>query len=487
MKRTYTLVGAISLALLGLGLAGCDANTTTNVGKLEFANPLRIPPLAEPTIDEDGTKRFKLAMQTGATEVFEGKRTKTWGVNGDYLGPTIRVARGDKVAVDVENRLPEASTLHWHGMRLPAKMDGGPHQMIEAGATWKPYWTIEQPAATTWYHPHLHEKTALHVYRGIAGLFLIEDEESRRLPSRYGVDDIPLILQDKLVKDDGSFHENVGLTPFGLLGNTILVNGTYDPFLNVAASQVRFRLLNGSNARAYDIGFTDGRSFRLVGSDAGLLPEPVEIDRLLLSPGERAEIVVEFRPGEETILHSYSGGDGIGGGEFDLVKFKADRSLSPADPLPNRLTEEPLVDAPDGAKVRTFTLTTESAINGKKMDMNRIDEVVPAGAREIWEITNRGWDHNFHIHDAAFTVLSKNGEAPPVYERSRKDTVFIPNGTTVRLAVDFGNHPDPETPYMYHCHLLYHEDSGMMGQFVVVEPGTEGAASKRLNGPSHNH
>lgn len=359
--------------------------------------------------------------------------------------------------------------------------------MIEAGETWKPHWTIEQPSATTWYHPHLHEKTALHVYRGVAGLFLIEDEESRRLPSQYGVDDIPLILQDKLIKGDGTFNENVGLTPFGLLGNKILVNGTYDPYLDIASSQVRFRLLNGSNARAYDIGFTDGRSFRLVGGDAGLLPEPIELDRLLLSPGERAEIVVEFRPGEETILHSFSGGDGIGNGEFDLVKFKAAPSLAPANPLPSRLTTESLIEAPPGATVRKFTLTTESAINGKAMDMNRIDEVVPAGAREIWEIANRGWDHNFHIHDAAFTVLDKNGEAPPIYERGRKDTVFIPNGTTVRLAVEFGRHPDPETPYMYHCHLLYHEDSGMMGQFVVVEPGTEGQVSRRLTNAGHNH
>ncbi|HZG77449.1 MAG TPA: multicopper oxidase domain-containing protein, partial [Paenibacillus sp.] len=264
MKRQYPLIGAISLLCLGIGLAGCDGNTTTNVGKLEFANPLRIPPLAEPTIDADGTKRFALTMQSGETEFLEGRRTPTWGVNGAYLGPTIRVSKGDRVAVDVENRLPEPSTLHWHGMRLPAKMDGGPHQMIEPGAIWQPRWTIEQPAATTWYHPHLHEKTALHVYRGVAGLFLIEDEESKRLPSRYGVDDIPLVLQDKLMKDDGAFNENVGLTPFGLLGNTILVNGTYDPYLKVEASQVRFRLLNGSNARAYDIGFTDGRSFRLV-------------------------------------------------------------------------------------------------------------------------------------------------------------------------------------------------------------------------------
>lgn len=487
MKRMLLRSAALPIVLLvALGLAGCD-DATTNVGKLDFQNPLFIPPLLEPTVDSDGTKRFALTMQAGSTEFFEGKKTSTYGINGSYLGPTVKVTTGDRVAFEVNNRLPEASTLHWHGMRLPAKMDGGPHQMIEPGTTWRPHWTIEQPAATTWYHPHLHEKTALHVYRGLAGLLLIEDEDSAKLPSRYGEDDIPIIIQDKRFKGDGSFHEAMGLTPFGMLGDRILVNGTYDPYLEVSASQVRFRLLNGSNARAYHIGFTDDRLFALVANDSGLLPEPVSMRRLLLSPGERAEIVVDFAAGEETILHSFAGDGGIENGEFDLVKIVAGSSLTASAPLPARLTDEPLIEAAPQAAVRKFVLTTDSAINGKKMDMGRIDEVVPAGATEIWDIENRGWDHNFHIHDAIFTVLDKNGEPPPIYERGRKDTVYIPSGTTVRLAVAFGSHPDPDTPYMYHCHLLYHEDSGMMGQFVIVEPGTESDTPRRLVDMEHHH
>jgi FtsP/CotA-like multicopper oxidase with cupredoxin domain len=486
MKRSCVFI-TLLLGVIVLCLAGCDGDTTTNVGKLKFQNELKIPPLLEPTVEPDGTKHFTLTMQTGMTEFLEGKQTPTWGINGSYLGPTIRVSRGDKVAVDVVNQLPETSTLHWHGMRLPAVMDGGPHQMIEAGSTWKPYWTIEQPAATTWYHPHLHGSTALHVYRGLAGLFLIEDQESLQLPSNYGVDDIPIIIQDKMFRGDGSFFEKMGLTPFGMLGNQILVNGTYDPYFRISSSQVRFRLLNGSNARAYHIGFSDDRSFYLVGNDAGLLPEPVMMNRILLSLGERAEIVVEFKEGEETILHSFAGEDGIENGEFDLVKLIADPSLAAAAPLPRVLSNEPPIEVPADAKVRTFVLTTESEINGKKMEMSRIDEVVPAGAREIWEITNKGWDHNFQIHDAAFTILDKNGELPPEYERGRKDTVFIPSGTKVRLAVDFGSYPDPETPYMYHCHLLYHEDSGMMGQFVIVEPGTESQVPRKLQLDHQHH
>jgi suppressor of ftsI len=466
--------------LLIIGLAGCGNETVTNVGKLNFNNPLKLPPLLEPKIGADGTKHFTLTMQKGSTEFSPEKKADTWGLNGSYLGPTIKVSRGDHVSFDVENKLDEASTLHWHGMKLPAVMDGGPHQMIEAGEMWSPNWTIDQPSATTWYHPHLHGKTAQHVYRGLAGMFLIDDEDSDKLPSIYGVDDIPLIVQDKLFTSDGQLSEEDDTT-FGTLGNEILVNGTYDPFLKVTARQVRFRLLNGSNARAYNFGFTDDRSFQLVANDAGLLQEPVTLNRFMLSPGERAEIVVKFEADEETILHSFSSGAGIENGEFDLLKIVAASKLSESAPIAAQLSTVPPIEVPKDAKVRQFKLTMESEINSKKMEMDRIDEVVTAGTKEIWEINNFGWSHNFHIHNAAFRVLDVNGKQPQEYERGRKDTVFIPNGSTVRLAVEFGDYPDPHNPLMYHCHLLRHEDDGMMGQFLLVEPGTESQVPTKLS------
>lgn len=464
-----------------IGLAGCsDELQTTKGSSLKFEQPLNIPPLLEPTIKDDGTKHFTLTMQKGETELLPGKMADTFGINGSYLGPTIRVSKGDSVSFDIINKLGETSTLHWHGMFLPARMDGGPHQMIEAEETWSPNWTVDQPAATTWYHPHLHGNTASQVYKGLAGLFLIQDSDSEKLPSDYGVNDIPLIVQDKLFDENGQLSEEMDQPPFGTLGNKILVNGTYDPYLEITESMVRFRILNGSNARAYNIGFTDGRSFQLVANDAGLLDEPVTLERLPLSPGERAEIIVKFEPGDETILHSYHGDTGIDSGEFDLVKIVAASELKTADPLPDKISTTAPIEAPSDAKVRRFELTTESKINNKSMDMSRIDEVIAAGSREIWEITNTGWAHNFHIHDAAFRVLDINGELPPKHERGRKDTVFIPSDATVRIVVEFGNHPDPEYPYMYHCHLLRHEDDGMMGQFLLVEPGTEQQVLREL-------
>lgn len=190
-------------------------------------------------------KRFELTLQEGQIEFLPGTRTATWGVNGPYLGPTLRASRGDRVVVAVSNQLPETTTLHWHGMHLPAQMDGGPHQEIEPGQIWQPYWMIDQPAATLWYHPHLHRATARHVYRGVAGLFLIDDPatDSLPLPSEYGVDDVPLVLQDKKIKDDGrldtSNMEFAGINVTGLLGDKILVNGTYDPYFELAAAEPR--------------------------------------------------------------------------------------------------------------------------------------------------------------------------------------------------------------------------------------------------------
>ena len=473
MKLQHRLLILLSL-LLVFGLTGCGSSDdiVTNVGELQFEKPLNIPELLEPTIDSDGTKHFNLTMEPGTTAFFPGKKTDTWGINGSYLGPTIRVSRGDQVSFDVENKLGETSTLHWHGMMLPPKMDGGPHQMIEAGKTWSPHWTIDQPSATTWYHPHLHGKTAQHVYRGLAGMFIIDDEDSKKLPSNYGVNDIPLIVQDKLFTSDGQLLEDDD-TSYGTMGDEILVNGTYDPYLEVTDSQVRFRILNGSNARAYNVGFNDGRSFQLVANDAGLLNEAVTLDRVRLSPGERAEIVVEFEPGDETILRSFSSSAGIESGEFDLLKIVAASELTQSSPISEKLSSIPPIEVPENAKVRQFKLTMENEINDKKMDMQRIDEVVPAGTTEIWEIHNFGPEHNFHIHDAAFRVLDVNGEEPREFERGRKDTVFVPHGGSVRLVVEFGNHPETEDRLVCHCHLLKHEDEGMMGQFLLVEPGTE--------------
>jgi len=458
----------LALLVAGAALLWAQATTST-VGDLAFANELRIPPLLEPS---DGI--FELEMQEGRT---------TWGFNGPYLGPTLRASRGDRVEMRVRNELPESSTVHWHGMHLPAAADGGPHQMIEPGDTWRPSWTIDQPAATLWYHPHPHGRTEDHVYRGLAGMFIVDDPRERALalPRRYGVDDVPVIVQDVRF-DDGELSESQGLiSPIGRMGDEILVNGTSDPHLVVTTTRVRLRLLNASTARIYAFGFAGEREFDLIATDGGLLAAPQRLTRVQLSPGERAEVVVEVEPGEDVVLRSFEPDLGdtdafnahFAGGDdsFDILELRAGEELDASPPVPAALVAQEAPAAAAATEVRRFELGSRD-INGLQMDMDRIDQRVPIDETEIWEIHNRaGIPHNFHVHDTRFLVLEPKRPALG----GLKDTVQVLPGETVRVVTRFSDYSDPATPYMFHCHLLQHEDRGMMGQFVVVEPGDDAA------------
>jgi FtsP/CotA-like multicopper oxidase with cupredoxin domain len=502
MKRLLLSVLALALVFVlaasGAFLYLYSSADVSTVGHLSFRQELEIPPLLAPHTDVAGRKVFDLRLQTGTTELIPGQKTETWGANGAYLGPTLRASRGDEVLIDVHNELPETTTVHWHGMHLPAADDGGPHQLIEPGTTWSPSWTIDQPAATLWYHPHLMGKTAEHVYRGVAGMFILEDpaEAALPLPREYGVDDIPVILQDKRFEDDGSLDTSPGLiSPTGLLGPNIFVNGTYDPDVDVSDSRVRFRLLNASNARVFDVGFDDDRVFRLIGTDGGLLAAPEPMTRIQLSPGERAEIVAEFEAGERAVLRSFepdlgtdffngrfSGGDDT----FDLLQIRAGDHLDPSPAVPARLVDEELPEKADAVRTRRFQLAGQGSINDMSMDMERIDEVVALGATELWEVENTaGIPHSFHVHDARFRVVDYGDGAVPATLGGPKDTVYVPPHETVRFVVRFTDYADPTLPYMFHCHLLQHEDRGMMGQFVVVEPGQEPETPPRDSAAGH--
>ena len=488
MRRAIrTLSWAVAAAVLAIAVAAgvvfLRAQTTTT-GSLSFQQPLHIPPLLDPRIDATGRKAFDLWLQRGTTELLPGRPTQTWGINGPHLGPTLRAARGDTVVVNVHNSLPETTTLHWHGMHLAARADGGPHQPIGPGASCRPSWTIDQPAATLWYHPHLAGSTEDHVYRGVAGMWIVDDPETAALalPRTYGVDDIPLILQDKRLDGDGRLEfSRHPISPAGRLGDRMLINGTYDPHLVVRDTLVRLRLLNASTARVYNVGFADDRRFKLIASDAGLLSRPAAMSRVQLSPGERAEIVARFRPGERIVLRSFAPNLGtdffterFAGGDdtLELVQVRAADRLRPARELPDRLSApEPDVAAP-ASRIRRFELSGSRRINRRTMDMSRLDAVVNRRATEIWDVTNKGnTPHNFHVHGVSFRIVAHAGARPPAALAGPKDTVYVAPGRSLRLAVRFTGHADANAPYMFHCHFLQHEDRGMMGQFVVVPPG----------------
>jgi FtsP/CotA-like multicopper oxidase with cupredoxin domain len=491
----WLIAGVTVTVLMMMGFGGFIAWSfmsakVDTIGEVDFERPLAIPPLAESDVDADGRRVFDLTMQRGETDLGRDEPTETWGVNGSYLGPTLRASRGEEVVVNVDNELGEESTLHWHGMHLPAEMDGGPHQMVGDGETWSPTWEIDQPAATLWYHPHPHDETAEHVYRGVAGMFILDDPDADvDLPSTYGVDDVPVIVQDK--EFDGSqLDTSHGLfESTGLLGDTVLVNGTPGPYLDVTTERVRLRVLNASNARIYNFYFPDKREYAVVGSDGGLLPKPVPMTHLELSPGERAEIVVTMEPGETVALRSApleSSNNRFAGADdrLDILELRAAETLKPSPEVPAELAPAPDLDPGEVSEIRDFRLSGTN-INGDDMDMDRIDQTVELGATERWRVSNAGGQpHNFHIHDVQFMVETLDGEAPPPELAGWKDTIFMPEGREVELLLRFTDYADPDTPYMYHCHLLLHEDSGMMGQFVVVEPGEDAG---RLEDAEHEH
>jgi blue copper oxidase len=497
MKRLALSVLALALVLLLATTGGfawlysrADAST---VGELAFRQELKIPALLEPRVDESGRKVFALDVREGTSELILGRETETWGANGSYLGPTLRASRGDHIFMRVHNGLPETTTMHWHGMHLPAVADGGPHQMIEPGETWRPSWTIDQSAGTLWYHPHLLGETEDQVYRGVAGMFILDDPQAAalELPHRYGVDDIPVIVQDKRFEDDGELSFSEGLiSPLGRLGDTILVNGTWDPHLELETTRVRLRLLNASGARVFNFGFADEREFDLIATGEGLLAAPERLNRIQLSPGERAEIVVEVKPSERVVLRSFEPELGdvdffsarfVGADDsFDILQLRAADELTESPEVPAKLVpDDELPNANEAVNVRRFELSGSSRINGIKMDMTGIDQVVPVDTTEIWEVENRaGVPHSFHVHDGRFRIAKFGGGPPPPQLSGPKDTVLVPPGETVRLVTRFSDYTDPDLPYMFHCHFLHHEDMGMMGQFVVVEPGDESVGQR---------
>ncbi|MEI5583012.1 MULTISPECIES: multicopper oxidase family protein [unclassified Agromyces] len=483
---------AVALAACSVGGPGRVAT----VGEVEFDTPLPVPPLAESTVDAGGTRVFSLEPQAGSTEFAPGVASETWGFNAAYLGPTLVAERGERVRVDVVNSLDEATTVHWHGMHLPAEMDGGPHQMVEPGGTWSPEWSVDQQAATLWYHPHPHGETEQHVARGLAGMFIVRDEAEAALPlpREYGVDDLPVIVQDAAFTEEGRL-EAAPQGFAGRLGDELLVNGARGAYAEVGDELVRLRLLNGSTARSYAFGWDDGRPVEVIATDGGLLPASVELERVMLSPGERAEVVIRMSPGERRTLQSVMTPDaaglqpvvaGINGAtdEFDVLELRAADTLDPSPDVPERLAELPPVET-EIATEREFTLDGFQ-INGRQMQSDRVDETVTVGTAERWTVRNpSGMPHSFHVHDVQFRVASVDGAAPPPELAGWKDTIYVRPESEYELVLRFDDFADPDTPYMYHCHLLWHEDMGMMGQFAVVEPGRRATMTEGTN--EHDH
>ncbi|WP_246107519.1 multicopper oxidase domain-containing protein [Puniceibacterium confluentis] len=427
-----------------------------------------------PLLDTRAAGRLALSATPGSTVFAGGRRVATAGFNQAYLGPTILMQNGD-LAAEVQNNLDEPISTHWHGLLVPGEHDGGPHLPIAPGATWQPEMSIAQDPATAWYHSHIHERTAQQVYFGLAGVIHVTDgqDDARGLPSTYGIDDLTLVLQDRRFDASGRMVYNPSMMDMmhGFTGNRMLVNGQVGATAVVPQGIVRLRLLNGSNSRIYTLFFDDIRPMHLVATDGGFLPAPVVLDVLRLAPGERAEVLVDFSSGGAPVLMSDPDQ------AYGVLQFEVDTALA------RRITRLPeqLDGAPadlSGAEIATRQVSLDMgmggmmmggggfAINGRPFDMDRIDFEVARGTVERWQIRSTMIAHPFHVHGIRFRVITENGSPPRPENTGWKDTVLVPG--EAEILARFDQPASRETPFMFHCHILEHEDAGMMAQFTVT-------------------
>jgi FtsP/CotA-like multicopper oxidase with cupredoxin domain len=561
-RRRFLERGALSLAALGgsalLGACGLSGSTSTTAATARQANPDFAPDLElRLTATSRGASILPGATTTlwvYQAELLKGEPESLAKAPGGELIPIIRARRGQKVRVHFENRLPDAtaSIVHWHGLHLPPEQDAHPRYAIVPGQSYVYEFTVNDRAGSYWFHPHPDMQTGRQVYNGLAGLFLVSDDEETRAKLPSNAQDIPLVIQDR------SFDENNQLVYpegeamgggmeflMGVLGERVLVNGQLDYALDVATRAYRLRLLNASNTRIYKLAWEDGTPLTVIASDGGLLERPVERPYVMLAPGERVELWVDFggrRLGEELLLQSlaYSGaegGDGPQAGDhpmgamdvmegtdgghdmdqgdhgshtmdgmatmanaapplgapMDILRVRVSEGAQVAHALPtllSRIERYNPVQAVNAASPRSFTLTQPAMrweINGRvyQMDSTAADETIRLDDLEVWELVNalnpgdtmhpQGMAHPFHIHGVQFQVLERTvlpeleagwrSVSAGYVDEGWKDTVLLMPGERVKLLLRF---TDFTGTYMVHCHILEHEDMGMMLNLNVV-------------------
>jgi FtsP/CotA-like multicopper oxidase with cupredoxin domain len=447
--------------------------------------------------------------------------------NNQQLPPVIKAKRGQVMTLNLNNSLSEETTIHWHGFKIPGDQDGNPDRPVAASASMTYNFTMDQQASPLWFHPHPDMKTGSQVYKGLAGLFLLSDsitdglEANNELPT--GDNDIPVIIQDRqfagAVTDTSRALVYDEANTMGTLGDTVLVNGVQLPQLDVPRHKVRLRLFNLSNARTYKFALSNGASFKQIGTDGGLLPAPIDVTSITLGAAERASIVIDFSSsdfsdGDKVMLVSQaftrdhmdfaSGMDSMGGmsstgadttrffngAVLDIMRFDVADNAQ-ADPvaalytaLPSNADSNSDVNirlTETGASTIELTMTLDRTLsraagspifvfNGQKFNINRIDQFIAKNAKQIVSIRNISpMPHPFHIHALQWQIIDRSGVAATGADLGWVDTILVQPGETVRI---IGQFEEVNTgDYMFHCHILEHEDIGMMGFFRVLDEG----------------
>ncbi|MFV9997520.1 MAG: cell division protein FtsP [Arsenophonus endosymbiont of Dermacentor nuttalli] len=432
---------------------------------------LPVPPLLESHFGQPLFLTLKKSYWS-----FDGRhRTKTIGCNGYYLGPTIRVETGSDLKLVYSNRLSEEVSMTVSGLQVPGTQIGGAARLMSPNVDWSPVLPIRQPAATCWYHANTPGRMARQIHDGLVGMWIVADKTSSNLniPSHYGIDDFPIILQDKRLDSFGTPHYEA-ITE-GFLGDTLLVNGVQEPYIKVARGWIRLRLLNASNSRRYVLELSDNRPFYLIGSDQGLLPAPVSIEKLPMAPGERREVLIDM---SNTEILTITGGKAASimdriKGLFEpsdllsstkvLTIFSSGLLSLVTDNLPQTLVNDS-TQLTSTIRNREVTLSKPFSINGMIWDVNRIDLITQQGAWERWTVKALE-PQAFHIEGVRFKVINHNGIVPGPEDYGWKDTVWI-NGYS-ELLVNMLQPSYDHFPFLYFSQNLEKADKGSVAQMVI--------------------
>lgn len=438
-------------------------------------------------------KYYTVEMKPGLHEFIPGVKTPVWAYNGIVPGPTIRARIGEPIVVRFRNRLTVETSVHLHGGHNPSSSDGNPIYFVDPGKDRDYFYPNTVPLhqgkpdysesiSTTWYHDHAMDVSGPNVYFGLSGLYLstdhIEDAllGSNVLPRM----DVPLVLSDRRFNANGTLYYDM-LDHDGAIGDIFLVNGKVQPRFQVQRRKYRFRILNGSNARYYDLRFSDGREFLQVGNDSWLLPYAMPRESMMLSPAKRADIIVDFSNAPSVLyLNNWmaqSNGrkpDGTASQPTPLMRFDVVGNpvrndakvvkgtlLRPHTPI--------LASEIQATRVFEFGRSNGSwVVNNQLYDPNRIDATPKLNTAERWIFNNGsgGWWHPIHVHLESHQVQSINGQAPPLWESFKSDTVNLANGTSAEVFMKFRTF---KGPFVFHCHNVEHEDMRMMMNFNVVE------------------
>lgn len=487
----------------------------------------------KPSADFHADIEIELTQSTADISIFKGEQTRVWKITakvlkgssgvvdnneGTYLAPTLRFKKGQKIRLILNNNLPAQSILHWHGLHVPANMDGNPMYAINQGETYIYEFEIRNRAGTYWYHAHTHSVTARQVYSGLAGLLIVSDEQEQALNLPSGDLDIPLVIQDRSFDEHNQlrYSSHMMQRMQGFLGDQIMINGQPDFVLPVTTRAYRLRLLNGSNSRIYKLAWDDGTPITVIGVDGGLLERPEQHGFVMLAPGERLELWMDFSGrAVDTGLtlrsiafnaSTHGGGMGMMGGRggmmsvssipsgsgYPVLKVRVTKQEQSNDTLPKVLTPITalrVTDAQNAANPKTIILSMQhmsALLNGRSYKMNDIqpDEIIPVNTLQLIEFDNgfsggmhgmmMAMPHPMHLHGEQFQIVKRevNSRSQKNYQtvaagfinNGWKDVVLVMPGEKVTVLKPFN---DFKGMFMVHCHNLEHEDMGMMRDLLV--------------------